>query len=163
MAPKPLKGQGRYKTSNLLHQFNVCTKHSTDMMIAIAVVPGGLLAAPSGSGLGGVLITRWTVSPSLMLCCFRVSASFIIFPAKIRHNCSGSALNFGDKTSFSYKQHNQPQLVCRNSKSSVVGDCVCNIYVITPWARFLAVPYLLSWYQHLLQSPLAASLLESLL
>ncbi len=43
---------------------------------------------------GVVLITRWTVNPSLMPCWLKVSESFRIFPANINTSCSCSTLNF---------------------------------------------------------------------
>lgn len=49
-------------------------------------------------------ITRWTVRPSFKLCIFRVSWSFRILPAKIRHTCSIVAPNFSATTSLSCRE-----------------------------------------------------------
>lgn len=51
----------------------------------------------------GALITRCTARPSLMLWVLRVSWSFMILPAKIRHSWSTCALNFFETTSLNYR------------------------------------------------------------
>lgn len=66
--------------------------------------PGGRRGPPSGSGLGGVLITRCTVEPSLMFWAASDSASFRILPANMRHSWSGSAWNLVSTSSFSCKR-----------------------------------------------------------
>ena len=65
-----------------------------------AVVP--LLADAFVVGSFGlfIFITRWTVTPSLMPCCKRVSWSFRIFPENIKQSCSFVFENFLPTSSF---------------------------------------------------------------
>lgn len=70
----------------------------TSMLVRV----GAALFAESGAV---VLITRWTVRPSFMLWFDKFSWSFIILPAKIKHNCSGKALNFLATASLNWEKN----------------------------------------------------------
>lgn len=98
--------QIKHEHSFLTHKSQILFKISIKItqIFKFYVIPdggGGAVAV----ALGAARMTKWIVSPSFTLCCFKLSPSFIIFPAKMRHNWSGSAGNFFLIISLNWNQN----------------------------------------------------------